>query len=160
MKKVSKLLLIVMIGMLLITGCKSKNEENQEVEKDTVATELVSAFEEHIKNEKDIEKVANAISTNENIKITVEVVNVEKGFLDGFDGEIKEFSRAYAIKPIIGSQPFIAYIFETNDATALKDLLKEKANKRWNICTEADELEISVVDNYVFLVMSPTNFDE
>ena len=155
MKKVSKLLIVALIGILLITGCK-----NKEVKNNTVATKLVAAFEEQIKTEKDIEKIANNISTNENIKIAVGVMDVEKGLLDGFDGEITEFLRAYAIKPMIGSQPFVAYIFETNNTTKLKELLEEKANKRWNICTEADDLEISVVDNYVFLVMSPTNFDE
>ena len=154
MKKIGKLLFAAVFCVLLITGCK--NEE----QKETVAAKLVAVFEEKIKEEKDIEKVANEISTNENIEIAVGVMEAEEGYLDGFDGEISGFKKAYSIKPMIGSQPFVAYVFETDDASTLKDLLKEKANKRWNICTEADDLEISVVDNYVFLVMSPTNFDE
>lgn len=170
MKKLSKLLLVAMIGVLLTTtGCNNKNVDNNQTDnsyvdnnttkKETVATKLVNVFEEKIKDEKDIEKVANAIATNENMEIAVDVMKAEEGYLDGFNGDIKGFTNAYSIKPIIGSQPFVAYVFETDDADALKTVLEEKADKRWNICTEADELEISVVDNYVFLIMSPASFD-
>ena len=38
--------------------------------------------------------------------------------------------------------------------------LKENADLRWNICTEADEMEAAVFDHYVFFVMSPKNFDQ
>lgn len=161
MKKISKLFFVLLVSLLLVTGCMNKKEEVKvDDKKETVASKLVLEFEKQIKNEKDIEKIANTISKNETIKISVGVLEAFEGYLDGFDDEVKGFTKAYAIKPMISTQPFVAYVFETKDANKLKKTLEEKANKRWNVCTEADDLEIIVVDNYVFLVMSPSSFEE
>lgn len=153
-----KFLVIIITFLLIITGCKNNKEDN--LENDTVAIKLVNAFKTEIKNEKNLKKLANVISKNDIIRINVDVTEVKEGYLDGFDNEIKGFKKAYAIKPMIASQPFIAYIFETKNVEELKSTLKENANKRWNICTEADDLEITSVKNYVFLIMSPSSFDE
>ena len=60
---------------------------------------------------------------------------------------------------MIGTIPFVAYIFEVDNPKEFASTLKEQANLRWNICTEADEMQTSIVDNYVFFVMSPSNFE-
>lgn len=158
MKRIGKLLCVItiMLSALLSVGC---NKE-EEVVANTVATKLVASFNEIIEDEKDLKEIASKISKHDSLKITVDVVEAEEGFLDGFDDEIKGFKKAYAIKPIIGTQPFVAYVFESDNAKELETTLKEKANKRWNICVEAEELETSVKDNYVFLVMSPKSFEE
>ena len=62
--------------------------------------------------------------------------------------------------PIIGSIPFVGYIFRVDDETSVSDFineLKENANLRWNICTEADQMLISVVDNTVLFAMYSTS---
>lgn len=161
MKNIGKILVVASMAFcaLFVTGCGSKKESN-DVNKNTVATKLVEEFKTSIKSEKDIEKIATKISESSTIKIGVGTMPVEEGLLDGFDGEIKGFNKGYAIKPMIGSQPFVAYVFESSDSVSLEKTLKEKANKRWNICTEADDLETAIVDNYVFLIMSPSNFEE
>ena len=159
MKKISKLLFVViMVCVLFVSGCNKKSVDD--AKENTVASKLVTSFNETIKNEKNLEKVATKISKHESIKITVDVVEVEEGFLTGFDKEINGFKKAYSISPIISTQPFVAYVFESDDVKKLEKDLKESANKRWNICTEADDLEISVVDNYIFIVMSPKSFGE
>lgn len=162
MKNLRKYLIaiVIIISLIFITGCGNKQKKNDNNQANTLATKLVLTFKETIKEEKDLEKVATKISEDENIKIAVEVSEIEEGYLDGFDNEITGFKKAYAIRPMISTQPFIAYVFETNNTKELENTLKENANKRWNICTEAEELEISIVNDYVFIVMSPKSFDE
>lgn len=159
MKKLLSIIFALSAATLVLTGCENKKEEKEELK--TVASILVKDFEKKAKEQKSILDIATSIKDNEILDLglmTEELTN--KDYLAGFDSEIKGFTKAIAIKPMIGSIPFIAYVFETKDTSALEKELKDNANKRWNICTEADEMEISVVDNYVFFVMSPKSFEE
>lgn len=163
MRKFGKVSLVVSLVFCLLafTGCE-KNEDNKgnETGKNTVAAKLVAEFEKAVKDKNDSEAIANAVSESEIIQISVGVMPIEEGYLDGFDGEVKGFKNSYVIKPMIGSQPFVAYVFESDDASKLEETLKSQANKRWNICTEADDLETTVSGKYVFLVMSPSSFED
>lgn len=150
-----KKILVLLFCLILLVGCGEKN-----INDGTVSDNLVSSFNEYSKKENNAKKIAENISKDKSIKIAVDVMKVEEGLLDGFDNKIEGFKNAYAIKPMIGSQPFIAYVFETENVVELKEILENNANKRWNICTEADELKIVDSGNYVFLVMSPKSFDE
>lgn len=86
-------------------------------------------------------------------------MEVEPGLLNGFDNtEITGFTQGAMMGPMIGSIPFISYVFvlpEDADAQAFADNLKATGNRRWNICTEADETVTRVVNNYVFFAMGP-----
>ena len=53
----------------------------------------------------------------------------------------------------------VANYFQKNPKEFAK-VLEENAQLNWNICTEADEMKTTIVDNYVFFVMSPTSFEE
>ena len=80
----------------------------------------------------------------------------EAGYLRGFDEEISGFKDGYVMGPMIGSIPFVGYVFQTEDnesADALLETLKSKANMRWNICTEADTMITDVKGNYVLFFM-------
>lgn len=161
MKNISKILLVFILVFILsfITGCNQKNTKEHETS-NTVASKLANQFKNEIKKEKDIKKVAKKLSENEAIKIAIDVVELDKdSYITGFTNEITGFKKAVTISPIIGSIPFVAYIFEVDDAKTFEKTLKENADLRWNICTEADNMETAVVDNYVFFVMSPENFD-
>lgn len=86
---------------------------------------------------------------------------INKGdYISGFQKEIKDFKTAYAIRPMIGTIPFVAYIFEVENANEFAEELKSSADLRWNICTEADEMHAVVSGDYVFFVMSPKNFEQ
>ena len=127
----------------------------------TPANTLSSAFEDIIKKEDNISKVAEELSKNEIIQTKLSVEEkTPSDYLSGFNEQITNFNDSYVIQPIIGSIPFIAYVFETSNPSELEEELKTKANPRWNICVEADETVIKVVDNYVFFVMSPKSFEE
>lgn len=163
MKKKSLLLIIVIIGgLFFLSGCKKEEEVKPKQKEDTsVAGVLTSQFKEEMKESDDASEVAKKISENEIIATTVTVVELKKGdYVDGFDKEIKGYKKAYAIKPMIGSIPFVAYIFEVDNAKDFEKELNDNANLRWNICTEADNKASAIVGNYVFFVMAPESFEE
>ena len=127
----------------------------------SVAFVLTKQFQEEIKKEKDIEKLASAIAKNEVLGTSMDVAVLGKDdYISGFQTEIKGFDKVVTIRPMIGSIPFVAYIFEVENAKEFAENLKSNADLRWNICTEADDMEVAVVDNYVFFVMSPENFEQ
>lgn len=167
MKKL-KLILVattLIFGLCFMTGCetekKKENDENQTIEEKSVAKSLAQQFQDEMKGEADIKKVADKISKNESLQIQIDVSIVgEEDYISGFQTEIKDFNKAVVMRPMIGTIPFIAYIFETENPKELAETLKSNADLRWNICTEADDMEVSIVDNYVFFIMSPENFEE
>ena len=160
MKKFKILVLLILCSLtLIITGCTNK-ENNNEGETNTIASQLVTEFKKEIAKSKDIKEVADKISESNIIVPTTVVTEItEDDYLAGFNEEIKGFKKAVSIAPMIGTIPFVAYIFEVDNPEEFTSNLKEQANLRWNICTEADEMQTTIVDNYVFFVMSPSNFE-
>lgn len=162
MKK-NKIILILSIFVLVVsfvTGCDTKKNTTQPENK-TVANALNETFKKEIKKQKDIEKVAQTISESEIIVPAVQTFTISEGdYLTGFKEEIKGFNKVVGIAPMIGTIPFIAYVFETQNPKEFAKVLEENAQLNWNICTEADEMKTTIVDNYVFFVMSPTSFEE
>ena len=104
-------------------------------------------------------QLAEALSQNENIQFMAMAMEVEEGFLNGFDAdEIKGFESAATFAPAIGSIPFIGYVFTLAadaDVDAFVTMLKDNANPRWNICVEAEEMVTGSAGNKVFFVMCP-----
>lgn len=152
---------IFALSSFLMIGCGKMQEEEKVEKPQTVAQTLKKDFENEIKSEKDIEKVAKKLSENEVLKISTAVEKIPEGsYVSGFTTEITDFKNAVAIKPMIGTIPFVAYIFESENPKDFVQTLRDNADLRWNICTEADEMETSVVGNYIFFVMSPKSFEE
>lgn len=150
--------IVLSLPVCLLTGCTSREEKTEE---ETVAIILGKQFEKEIKKEKDIEKVAKKIAENKILQISVDVSQIKKGdYISGFQKEVKDFKKAYAIRPMIGTIPFVAYIFEVEKADEFAEKLKSNADLRWNICTEADEMHAVVSGDYVFFIMSPKNFEQ
>lgn len=154
-------IIILSLPICLLTGCMNSEVKEEKQEKKTVAITLGKQFESEIKNEKNIEKVAKKIAENEVLEISVDVSQIKKGdYISGFQKEITDFKNAYVIRPMIGTIPFIAYIFEVRNANEFAEELKSNADLRWNICTEADEMHTVVNGDYVFFIMSPKNFEQ
>ena len=88
---------------------------------------------------------------------------VEPGYLTGFDDyEVKAFSDAIMVAPMIGTIPFVAYVFSVADgvdSATFASELEANCNPRWNICTAAEETVTEVVGNKVFFVMCPMSFE-
>ncbi len=110
------------------------------------------------------EDIANALLANPEIKFMGGAMPVEPGLLSGFDNaEITGFKSGYMFAPMIGSIPFIGYIFElenANEASAFISTLQKNANRRWNICVEADETVTGSTGNKVFFVMCPKTLEQ
>lgn len=108
--------------------------------------------------------IAEALVSNSVIAFSGGAMAVEPGYLTGFDDtEIKGFKEGAMFAPMIGTIPFVGYVFTLEDgadASAFISTLKSAANLRWNICTSADEMVTGSVGNKVFFVMSPISFDE
>ncbi len=82
---------------------------------------------------------------------------VQPGLLNGFGNDpITGFSEGAVFGPEIGAIPFLGYVFTLDgsvDGAAFCQTLKNSANLRWNICTEADELVVAQSGRTVFFVM-------
>lgn len=149
------IILILVLG-LFITGCNKENNTNK-----TIALDLCDKFESEIKNNDDIISTLNNISSNLDLMLDISEIKDENELsnLSGFDKKIENFNSVYVMRPMIGSIPFIAYVFNTDSPNKLESELKTNANLRWNICTEADSMETRVVGNNVFFIMSPNSFE-
>jgi len=164
MKKFKLILITVTLifTACFMTGCgKNVEVKDEATEEKSVTGVLVQQFKEEIKKEHDIEKIASSIAKNKILAIEVNVSPIGKeDYISGFHTEIKGFNKAVAIRPFIGSIPFVAYIFEVEDAESFAEKLQENADLRWNICTEADDMKVATFDQYVFFVMAPESFEE
>lgn len=112
------------------------------------------------------EEIANAVISHPSIPfmgMAMAINPVDFEFLSGL-GEAKiEYKEGATFGPMIGTIPFIGYIFVVEDGTdveAFKANLEENANLRWNICTAAEELVIDNEGNTVFFLMCPTTFEQ
>lgn len=141
----------------------TEKETNEEQKKETVANTLMSDFKSIAKSQ-NAESIANQLIANKIIPFMPAVMPVEEGWLNGFgDAEITGFKEGAMFGPMIGTIPFIGYVFELKDETDVNQfisILKSNADLRWNVCTEADEMAVCSVDKKVFFVMCPKYFEE
>ncbi len=107
---------------------------------------------------------ADALLANPVCEFAGATMPVEEGLLTGFgNDEIKGFKEGVMFSPMIGTIPFVGYIFileDGSDVEGFMSALKSNANLAWNVCTEADELFVESSGNTVFFLMSPNNFEE
>ena len=108
--------------------------------------------------------IASELIGSDMILFSGDTMAVEPGLLTGFGNEeITGFEDGTMFAPIIGSIPFVGYIFTLGDDTdvdSFKQMLSDNANPRWNVCTEADETVIENVGNKVFFVMCPLSLED
>lgn len=163
MKKIIALLMAVLV-ILGVTACAGKdNEKTEDTKKpETVGEILLADFKDN--PDGTAQEIADRLITNEIIPFAGGAIVVEPGLLTGFDNtEITGFKEGVMFSPMMGTIPFVGYIFVLEDGTdvdVFKQTLEENANLRWNICTEAEELTVDSEGNTVFFLMSPKNFEE
>ena len=106
--------------------------------------------------------VAQRVLDHESIPFMPMAMEVEPGLLNGFGNtEITGFAEGASFGPAIGTIPFLGYVFTldgTVDGSAFCQTLKNAADLRWNICTEADELVVTQSGDKVFFLMCPEKF--
>ena len=154
-------ILMVFTMVALLAGCSkgtsgSATEEagnTAEAVPDTLGKKYVAVFDKSKETTADavVSELLNQVET----EMSLDKVEVPAGYLAGFDNEISGFSYSVMFTPMIGSIPFVGYVFETDDTDKLLSTLKENANPAWNICVEADETVYSVRDGLVLFLMCP-----
>lgn len=83
------------------------------------------------------------------------VEDAPEDFLPGFTNKVNGYHEAAMMAPIIGSHPFIVYLFLADDVDALKTDLMREADPRWNICTEATVVVCEEYGEIVLFAMLP-----
>ncbi len=141
-----------------------KPEEKPAEQPKTLGTALLAEFKK-IAAGKSAEEIANGICQNSILPFSPVTNPVAEGdYLPGFDGEeIKGFKSGVAFMPMIGSIPFVGYVFElenAGDTASFINTLKSQANLRWLICAEAEEMVYGAEGNKVFFVMCRKSFGE
>lgn len=143
-----------------ITTEQVTTTDNPVAENDTVGGQLLTMFKSEVENDQDAESLATKLSQHKILADQNMVVeSVSEGFLTGFDEDIKGFKKGAKFAPMIGSIPFVGYVFETDTPEELMQTLKDHAMLNWNICTVADEMVVESSGNYVFFVMTPNSFE-
>ena len=161
--KRTPILAITMALLLFVSAC-GNSTGNQPQEETTMGQALQKDFKDRIETEPDITPtdMAEALLTNSVIEFSGAATEVESGYLTGFTNEMSGFEEGVMFAPVIGSIPFVGYIFTVgeNDVDGFMDSLSENADPRWNICTEADETIVDHVGNMVFFLMCPSGMEE
>ena len=107
--------------------------------------------------------IANELAGDEILPFMMGAIEVEAGYLSGFDAEITGFKSGSVFMPMIGAIPFIGYIFELEDGAdvdAFVQTLEDNANTRWLICVNAEEIVCRAKGNFVYFCMAKQSFEE
>ncbi len=184
MKKTLALILATML-MLSITACSEKpatetpdvdtentqneteNNTNDKTESadGTIGEILSKDFKDRVTADSSLsaQAIADELVKNSVLQFGPAVMPVEPGLLTGFDNtEINGFKEGVMFAPMIGTIPFVGYVFVLEDGAdveGFKTTLSDSANLRWNICTEAEEKIVENVGNTVFFLMCPKSLD-
>ena len=157
MKKLTILLALLAALTLSLTACGGDAPETPA----TVGQTLEEIFQADPSGS--ALTVAQRVVEHESIPFMPMAMEVEPGLLNGFGNtEITGFAEGASFGPAIGTIPFLGYVFTLDDAAdgaAFCQTLKDAADLRWNICTEADELVVTQSGDKVFFLMCPEQFE-
>ena len=172
MKKIFITLTLVAALLASLTACStpetpvettSDTAIETTVSDETVAKTLVAAFKtEASKEGATTNSIATTLSENETLAFSPMVQDMEAGYLVGFINEVTDFEACTLFAPMIGTIPFVGYVFELAedaDVDAFVESLENNHNLRWNICTAAEEMAVESEGNFVCFVMAPMSFE-
>lgn len=146
-------------------GEENTQDSGNEISGDTIGTMLAQEFHALKAENAEItaQEMADTILANPMIQFQGASMEVEEGLLAGFGNtEITGFNHGVMFAPMIGSIPFVGYVFTLDDGAdvgAFMQTLKDNADPRWNVCVEAEETIVENADNMVFFVMCPSQFE-
>lgn len=138
----------------------TQNEASDSTGEGTVGETLLAQFQAEVSENADVAKLADSLSKNKVFgEVAMMTMDVEEGYLNGFNEEINGFGKGTMFSPMIGTIPFVGYVFETDSPEDLVKTLEENYRLDWNICTTADEMKVERQGNYVFFIMAPKAFN-
>lgn len=137
-----------------------------EVEEGTLGDTLWNAFLGYIETnpEAPAAEAAFMVTMDESVAMLgLGAMEMEAGFMHGFDNyEITDFEQCGVFMPMIGSIPFVGYVFKLAEGTDVVNFmadLEANCNPRWNICVTADQVVCGAYGNYVFFLMCPASIE-
>jgi len=146
-----------------LPGEKPEEQKPEAPTSSSVGNTLLKEFNEKAASANSVLELAETLVQNPIIQFMGGAMEVTEGYLSGFDNvEIKGFKSGAMFAPMIGSIPFVGYVFELENAADTTNFIKtleDNANLRWNICVTADEMVSGSVGNRVFFVMAPISFE-
>ena len=166
-KKLVALITMVFVGASCLCGCGDKKTDADVSAQVTasadsistqasIASQLETTFVGLAADATDAESIADELISNRTLGELGMVLTIAKeGYLDGFNEEIHGFSEGAKFSPMVGSIPFVGYVFKSENPAELEATLKEHAQLDWNVCTAADEMVVNVSGDYVLFVMAP-----
>ncbi|MDO4799361.1 MAG: hypothetical protein Q4A52_02455 [Bacillota bacterium] len=125
-------------------------------EGETMGQKILSAFQANAGKSLNSLEMAELLLKHEAIQFEGSADPIEPGFLFGFDQDITGFKEGAIFAPIIGSIPFVGYVFQLEEGTdveAFTQNLKDHANLNWLVCVRADEMIVESSGNTVFFLM-------
>lgn len=132
-----------------------------------VSIALINKFEELAADSSlDAQAIADGLLTTDVLASVgmMGTMPIEDTYLSGFDNyEVKGFTECVMFSPMIGTIPFVGYVFTIGDGVDAQEFVSEleaNANLRWNICTEADTMASDIVGDKVMFVMCPNSFEQ
>lgn len=168
MKKFLALVLTLVLCVSIVAcGGKKNTDIIPEVDAASVGGQHWDAFVSYVEAnpEATTEDIANELIFLEINQFMGGVMPIEVGaeYLPGFDNYVPTgFASAANFMPMIGSIPYVGYVFELAedaDVAAFAQALADNANPRWNICVEADQTVVGTKGNKVFFLMCPASYD-
>ena len=111
-----KKLMTTLLCLLLLASCGTKQDDIPETSSE--GTKQLKVFEKASESESDIFKIGEAL-TKTDPELSLEMAEVEPGWLNGFSEDVTGFTKGVVVAPIIGSIPYVAYVFESEDPEAL-----------------------------------------
>jgi hypothetical protein len=156
-------ILVIMLTISMVfglTACGGSSTSGK------VGDQIEASFKEVMKETPNVptEEIAGKVTSNTILPFSTMTERVNEGILVGLgNAEITGFNEAAMFCPLIGSIPFLGYIFalkEDTDVDAFMQTLKDNADLAWNICTEAEDLNITNVGSTVFFLMSKNDYGD
>ena len=154
-----KRIICLALALVLLPSCGRKTDDAPA----SPAQRLAAVFRDQMREnpQRSTEETARTLLAA--LPFTGECMPAEEGWLNGFDKEITGFTEGTMFSPMIGSIPFVGYVFrlkEAGEADGFVRTLRENGNLRWNVCTQADEMVTETVGDTVLFIMSPLSFDD
>lgn len=84
----------------------------EELGSNKIEEDLSKAFSQNAKDGSKVEDIVSKMLEADSENLNLISMPVEEGPLNGFTGEIKGFEEAAVFSPMIGSIPFIGYVFK------------------------------------------------
>jgi hypothetical protein len=172
MKKIAALILALTM-LISIVACGGNNEttgttattEGTTVATDNTTTDVATTTEATtaatttapVTSTVTLDVISNAISAKvaelTDNELSVMGSPMEAGYLPWFNNEVTGFSECYVTMPMIGTIPFISYVFRVSSASEAEAFLAKinaEFNLRYVLCNPADTLVTAIYGDLVF----------